>query len=70
MDFRNHSPRIRKCENHGFSQGFAMDTLLMVDSQQKISLEHDDKDIRGHARQLALSVVSLRDTRGHCKWFH
>ena len=30
MDFRNHSPRIRKCENHGFSQGFAMGTLLMV----------------------------------------
>ena len=31
MDFRNHSPRICKCENHGFSQGFAMGTLLMPD---------------------------------------
>ena len=30
MDFRNHSPRICKCENHGFSQGFAMGTLLML----------------------------------------
>ena len=30
MDFRRDSPRIRKCENHGFSQGFAMGTLLML----------------------------------------
>ena len=27
MDFRRDSPRISKCESHGFSQGFAMSTF-------------------------------------------
>ena len=29
MDFRRDSQKIRKCENHGFSQGFALGRLLM-----------------------------------------
>ena len=30
MDFRSDSPKIRKCKNDGFSQGFAMGSLLMA----------------------------------------
>ena len=35
MDFRSDSPKIRECENHGFSQGFAMGSLLMLKQQTK-----------------------------------
>ena len=43
MDFHNHSPRIGKCENHGFSQGFAMSTLLMHTGSQNATRRAKEK---------------------------
>ena len=49
MDFRRDLPRIRKCKNHGFSQGLAMGSLLMNSECNLASVTwHDTKSQSGY----------------------